>query len=301
MRRMDRVDRSGVAGAPPGLARRRSAAWCVPLIGIAAAATAQAQSERPTERLPRWEAGLGVAALRLPDYRGADESQNYLLPLPYFVYRGEFLQADRDGLRAQLFDTRRVELDLSLNASVPVNSEDNQVRAGMPDLRTTVEIGPVLKLRLAEDADWTVELRLPVRRALTWRDGVRDVGTVFFPHLSLDRKFALAGRRWNLGALVGAQFADRNYHDYFYSVDPQFATAQRPAYAASGGFGGWQALLSTSVTFDRAWVGAFVRYDRLDGATFEDSPLLRRRSNIAFGVGVSYILARSATLVSWPR
>ena len=50
---------------------------------------------------PLWELGVGVAGLRLPDYRGSDQSRGYVLPLPYIVYRGTWLKADRDGARAR--------------------------------------------------------------------------------------------------------------------------------------------------------------------------------------------------------
>ena len=54
-------------------------------------AASEAVPEGEADRLvprPLWELGLGVAALRLPDYRGSDQSSTYLLPLPYVVYRG---------------------------------------------------------------------------------------------------------------------------------------------------------------------------------------------------------------------
>ena len=41
--------------------------------------------------LPLWELGLGAYALRLPDYRGSDQSRGYLYPLPYLRYRGKLL------------------------------------------------------------------------------------------------------------------------------------------------------------------------------------------------------------------
>ena len=54
---------------------------------------------------PLWELGIGAAAVRLPDYRGSDQAHSYLLPLPYVVYRGKILRADRDGARALLLET----------------------------------------------------------------------------------------------------------------------------------------------------------------------------------------------------
>jgi len=102
---------------------------------------------------------------------------------------------------------------------------------------------------------------------------------------------------WHFGAAVGPLFADRRYNDYYYTVDPQFATAQRPAYQAPAGFDGMQVLLSTSRRFKNWWVGAFVRYQSLDGAVVRDSPLVRQRYALAGGFGVAWIFARSGTLV----
>ena len=45
--------------------------------------------------MPLWEVGAGVAALSFPAYRGSDKVHNFLMPVPYFVYHGDFLKADR--------------------------------------------------------------------------------------------------------------------------------------------------------------------------------------------------------------
>ena len=42
--------------------------------------------------VPLWEAGAGVAVIDFSDYRGSDERNTYVLPVPYFVYRGKFLK-----------------------------------------------------------------------------------------------------------------------------------------------------------------------------------------------------------------
>lgn len=284
----------------PGSFRMRVCAF---LAGCCAAGPVLGQAN--TEMLPLWEVGGGLAYAHLPDYRGADEAHNYALPFPLLIYRGEFLKSDREGLRALFFDSRYVELDFSAGATVPVRSERNRTRAGMPDLRPTLELGPALKFHLAHlgeaapgKRDLELDLRVPVRRAFTWRDGPRDVGTLAFPHLALDRKVNFAGARWNLGVVAGGYFADRRYNDYFYGVAPEFATATRPAYRGRSGFSGWQSILALSATYSRrTWVGAFVKADWLKGATFEDSPLVRRRTNLSFGFGVSHIFARSEHLV----
>ncbi len=277
------------------------------LAGFLAAGSAWAQG---TEMLPLWEVGAGLAYARLPDYRGSDEAHNYLLPFPYLIYRGKFLKSDREGVRAQFIDSRYVEVELSAGATVPVRSKSNRAREGMPDLRPTVELGPSMKIHLAHigeqavgDRDLEFDLRLPVRRAITWFDGgPRDVGTLAFPHLALDNKINMLASRWNLGVVAGGYFADRRYNDYFYGVKPEFATADRPAYQGRGGFSGWQAIVAFSTTYHKhTWVGSFIKADWLNGATFEDSPLVRRKHNLSFGLGVGHIFGKSETLVEVAR
>lgn len=247
---------------------------------------------------PLWELGLGVAGLRLPDYLGSDQSRYYVLPLPYVVYRGTWLKADRDGARALLFNSQRIKLDVSVAASTPTRSNHNDAREGMPDLKGTFEVGPNLNVTLASSANdrWKLDLRLPVRAAVTVASSPRFVGTTFSPNLNLD--VGGIGGGWNLGMLTGPVFADRKFHAYYYGVDAAYATADRPAYQAHGGYAGWRAVAATSRRFGNMWVGGFVRYDNLRGAAFDDSPLVRRTSAVTFGFGVSWILATSSELVS---
>ena len=255
---------------------------------------------------PLWELGLGVAGLRLPDYLGSDQSRGYLLPLPYVVYRGTWLKADRDGARALLFNSQRVKVDVSVAASTPTRSDRNAARDGMPNLSGTFELGPNLNITLARSATgssaggstgrWKLDLRLPVRAAVTLQRSPRFVGATFSPNLNLD--VGGLGGGWNLGMLAGPVFADRKFHSYYYGVDSAYATASRPAYQAHGGYAGWRAVAATSRRFGNAWVGAFARYDNLSGAAFDDSPLVRRKSAVTFGFGVSWILATSSTLVT---
>jgi outer membrane scaffolding protein for murein synthesis (MipA/OmpV family) len=252
---------------------------------------------KPTSQKPLWELGVGVAGLSVPDYRGSDQRHGYLLPVPYFVYRGTFLKADRDGARALLFDTDRVKVDVSLAASTPSHSSDNTARQGMPDLPAVVEIGPNLNVTLAASRaeHWKLDLRVPVRGAVTVQRSPEFIGYTFSPNLNLD----LAGvAGWDLGLLTGPLFADRKYNAHFYGVDPVYATPDRPAYQAHGGYGGWQLLGAASRRFGNMWVGGFVRYDTLHGAAFDDSPLVRRQSAVSFGFGVSWILKTSSELVT---
>jgi outer membrane protein len=221
----------------------------------------------------------------------------YVLPLPFVAYRGRFLRADRDGARAILFAGRQVLIDLSLSASVPSESKNNDARRGMPDLPGSFEIGPNLNVELWRSGDraFKLDLRLPLRQAITLQGRPRPIGITFSPNVNLDIS-GVAGA-WNLGLLTGPVFATRRHHEHFYSVAPEFATATRPAYDAPGGYGGWRAIAAVSRRLGNAWLGGFVRYDQLQGASFAQSPLMRSESNFTAGFGISWIFATSSQRV----
>ena len=95
-------------------------------------------------------------------------------------------------------------------------------------------------------------------------------------------------------------FADRRYNQYFYSVAPQYATAARPEYQAAGGYAGTQSLAALSKRFPKFWVGAYMRFDSLDGAAFVDSPLVQRRTYWSGGFGFAWMIGQSSRLVHVP-
>ncbi len=249
---------------------------------------------------PLWEAGLGVAVIDFPDYRGADERHSYALPLPYLIYRGEVLQSDRDGARGLFLKTERYDLDISLNGSIPVDSSDNAARSGMPDLDPTLEIGPklVVKLLRSRDGGVQVGLTLPVRTVVaTDFSHTRNVGWVFEPRVDVDFRHTWLGEGWNAGVTFGPLYGDKRYHNYFFGVAPEFATAQRAAYAADGGYAGLRFLGALSRRFPSFWVGAFVRADTLAGSVVAASPLIRQKESYAAGFAVTWPLGRSTRSV----
>jgi outer membrane scaffolding protein for murein synthesis (MipA/OmpV family) len=250
---------------------------------------------------PLWEFGMGATGLRIPDYRGSDHNSYYLLPIPYFVYRGDKVRVDRQGPRAKVFESPRLELDFSALVSPPVDSSKNHARQGMPDLDPTVELGPQINLIVARDEvkDWRFDLRLPVRAVVaTDIKRSRGAGYTVFPHAYYSGHPELLGARWNLGLTTGLLFASRDYHDYFYTVAPQFATAERPAYQAPGGYSGAVVSGSLGRRFGKLWAGGFVRYDNLRGAAFEPSPLVRQTNSVIAGVAFAWVFAESAERVA---
>jgi len=246
---------------------------------------------------PLWELGLGVAGVRFPDYRGSDESNFFALPLPYIAYRGTLLRADSDGARAILFAGKRVTIDVSVSASVPTRSKNNDARQDMPDLAGTFEIGPNVNVELWESADkrMKVEFRMPLRQAITLERHPRSAGLTLSPNVNLDLREFIGG--WKLGMLIGPLFGNRRQHQYFYGVAPEFATPTRPAYDAPGGYAGWRAIAAMSRRFGNLYVGGFVRHDDLHGARYAPSPLVRSDRAFTAGFGMSWIFAASSQRV----
>jgi outer membrane scaffolding protein for murein synthesis (MipA/OmpV family) len=272
-------------------------------LSIAAVAAAIAapmpRTARPAE-LPLWEAGAGVAVISFPEYRGSDQRRTFVLPVPYLVYRGEYLKADRNSVRGQFLKNDRVELSVSVNGSIPVDSTDNAARKGMPDLDPTLELGPNLLLTILRKADRSLEIgvRMPARTVIaTDFSHTHNVGWVFQPQINIDFRDTWLGEGWNVGFAAGPLYADRRYHNYFYGVAPAFATPQRPAFNAAGGYAGSQILGAVSKRFPSFWVGAFARWDTLAGAVFEASPLVRQKDSFAAGFAIAWILGKSQKTV----
>jgi MipA family protein len=243
---------------------------------------------------PTTELGIGLATIYFPAYRGSDQSSNLTLPFPYLEYRGDFFKADREGVRGSLFNSERAELSVSVSGSPPTKSEGIERRRGMPDLKPSIEIGPQLNVLLTSPQDKKValRLRLPLRQGFALTSGLKDVGLTFSPNLNLDIADPLGWPGANFGVIIGPIFTSKKQNSYFYTVDPVYATANRPAYQAGSGYAGSQFLLSISKRTGDVWAGAYVRYDYLKGASFEDSPLVATQRYVTAGVAVGYIFAK---------
>lgn len=266
---------------------------------VVAFASAAVACAAHAEQKPLWEAGAGVGALVLPDYRGSDESRAYVLPFPYVIYRGDFFKADREGVRAEFLDTDRIRFEFAFGASQPVRSSSNKAREGMPDLKGSFEVGPSLSINLLRSADRAsrLDLRIPVSTGVTLGGGFQGIGWQTSPRLNLDLADVAGFSGWNLGVAAGPIFQSRKRDAYFYDVASDYVRPDRPAYRSSGGYAGSQVLMALSKRYERIWVGGYLRADTLKGASFDDSPLVRRHSAFSAGIGMAYVFGQSSQMV----
>jgi outer membrane protein len=276
-------------GHQPWVALWLSACLCVPWPAHA-------------EHLPLWEMGVGVGSLHTPHYRGSESEADVVLPFPYIVYRGTFLKIDReDGIRGKLFANDGVRVDLSLAGNVPVPDTDEGARSGMDALDPLVEVGAELIIDLwsARERDHGFSFNVPLRLVYSVGDPLLEFqGVTLSPYLNYKIRQEDQGVLWRYSASVGPVFANSRYHDYFYQVNPEFVTSEREEYHADSGYGGSRITLSVRRHTQEFMIGAFARYDNLDGAVFEDSPLVETGDYFIFGVVFGWILGSSDETVA---
>jgi outer membrane scaffolding protein for murein synthesis (MipA/OmpV family) len=249
---------------------------------ISLAADTRDEERDPT--LPRWELGLGLVGARLADYRGSSHGRTFLLPTPYGIYRGDVLKLDRDQTRLRLFESATFSVDWSAALSFPVDSDESPLRQGMQDLQPTLEWGPQARLDL--DEHWT--LRTRVHLASTWEEGrLSERGIIVTPSLGWETGL---GDHFTLDARLSAPFANQRNLEYYYGVGDGDVAPERPAYAAEGGFAGWDTQVSLSRRTRTSWYGVFLRNHWLQGAVMEDSPLIDDKSTWSAGIGVAWLL-----------
>ncbi len=245
---------------------------------------------------PLWEIGLTAGGAWVPDYPAADENHTIGLALPYAMYRGNIFRAGDDGIaRGRFLRTPRFEFDVSLAASFPTDSDQNDARRGMPDLDFLLEAGPRFKIRLFNPtAKSNLSLRLALRPVISVslsRIGYR--GIVLSPRLVYTHtNWFKTGTRFT--ARLGPFFATDPFMDYFYEVEPRFATPNRPVCNAKGGYLGSKLTLSARLPLtNRVRIFGAVQVGYYAGATKKDSPLFRDQVNVGVGLGMIWSIFQS--------
>jgi MipA family protein len=274
-----------------------------PPLGLGAAAwlalsvaAAQAQ-EAPRPAQPLWELGVVGLGSSQQAYPGAAARTGRGLVLPYAVYRGQFWRLDRDTVGLRALRTPTFELDIGFAGSFGTHSDEVPARSGMPDLGTLVEFGPRVKWHLgAGPAGSRLRAEAALRGVLDLSDGLAYRGLAFEPRLVLENR---SRSGWNHSASLGLVAGNRRLGDTLYGVAPEFATGNRPAYAAESGLVAWRLGLTASKSLNRDWLlFGFARLDSVAGAGNRASPLVEQRSGATVGMGLSYTWARSSTLVT---
>jgi len=276
---------------------------------LAIAGASGARAEDATGDKPLWEMAVAGYGVYGPAYPGSAQNQFDFLPLPFPMYRGKFLRIGEDNekpIRGRLFRSDKIKLDLDMDLNFGSDSQDIDARRGMPDLDPLVELGPQLELKFlgtpGVGGGWFLALQA---RGAVSLDGLAPSwrGMAFSPELRYVRDLGRAGSRLKLR--LTPTFATEPYMDYYYSVDPAYATLQRPAYQARSGYLGSTLGLGLAFPVNAKFeLRTGVRLGFLQGARNADSPLFTDENTQSFYAAFLYKFwasKRRAQAEDWER
>lgn len=250
---------------------------------------------------PLWEVGVTLGFARIPLYRGCEEYSVYGMPLPYFIYRGERFESDKEGLKGIFVRTKHFETAFSVFGNPPVY-EHTAARDDMPKLDPLVEFGPAAKWFF-----W----RLTTKDQLYLMGAARGVvsagvldgvdleyeGLHGAVSLNYNNNLFLGRDDMTAGMTLAADFGDRGYSRYYYDVSPQYATPDRREYEADAGYMGCSVSANVVKHWSRKFkTGAYVRWDNCDGTAYANSPLVDTHNNYVLACAFIYEIGRSKKL-----
>jgi outer membrane scaffolding protein for murein synthesis (MipA/OmpV family) len=265
---------------------------CPALFFVSSASVLAGEIKKNDDENVEWALGLGLGVFEYNLYPGSKATNRLILPAPYFTYLSSRFEIDR-GIKSFIYHSNIIVIDISADFLLPVDSDDTEVRKGMPDLDFMLQAGPSLEFKLNDKNKNYFEARfeIPLRLAFTTSfSSVENIGYLIEPRFSFDHqrssKTGLSHK-----ATMGLKFATQDFHAYYYDVAPEFATAMRPEYNSDAGYGG--SFFNYRVTYKTGglvyWM--FLRYQSLRGAEFEDSPLVEKLDYSLIGFGFSWIFA----------
>ena len=247
---------------------------------------------------PLWEIGVGAGSVYQPYYVGTKQSRNVFFPVPIPIYRGDVFKSDDDGVRAEIIKDKRFRLNLSAGFNLAVDSDEVDLREGLDDIDHQFQIGPTLELTISKAQGYKWWLNFPLRASVSiGGNGLDGSGFTVSPSVNFARDFQVFNTVWTAKTSLEAQFGTSKYHDIYYSISEEFASDIRPAFNSGGGYSGSNLLLSfRSNNYKRLWLW-FVRYENIDGAKFDDSPLVETNYGVSLGLIYSRYLFKSKRTV----
>jgi MipA family protein len=255
-------------------------------------------------KYPLWEFGLFHAEARFPHYRGSDEHQWYVLPLPDVVYREDTLQPNHEGLRGIFYDGEYIESSVSLQGNLSV-SRDSEVREEMPQLDPIFEIGPAIRYHiLGRHPTDSLFLKITLQAAYSLNfdhaagiryEGFRSGLNLIYFNKSFFEKYGLS-----YGLNAGIDFSNSKLHSYFYDVSYDHIGREKHFYESDSGYSGFSVAgaLQKQLT-EKLVCGIYSRLDNISGTMFDDSHLLQKDNTFIFGAALIWRIDDSKKLVSW--
>ena len=118
-------------------------------------------------------------------------------------------------------------------------------------------------------------------------------GYIFQPELAFHGENIFSDNS-SLKLTFSPLFATDKMQQYFYQVDDEYSTLDRPSYHAKGGYLGTEIAMINRFNIRRdLMVFVSTKAGFYHGASNDDSPLFEKEFNYAIGVGVKWVLFQS--------
>jgi len=237
----------------------------------------------------KWELGIGAGHLTTNAYVGSSEQTALTTPVPFIKLQTDWFDLSEGSLKMKWFEGTPFRLSFNFDLGLPVESKDIKVREGMADLASVLQVGPLLSYELKSKSVLSWKIELPLLFAFAMDDSLKETGWTFTPRVAMRYLVKKGKAPIDLELSLGPVYGAKKYHQYYYSVNQADVMANRSAYDAKGGYAGYRLNMSLTKRIDHLWLGAYMRYQNLDGAEFSDSPLVEQKDYWLVTFAVSYI------------
>lgn len=181
--------------------------------------------DRQTETvMPRQKNMYGIGIGIMPKTSGSEDFRAIVLPVINANYGERFYV---NGLQAGVWllesGDKRIRLGMSADARFGWDADDSSRTKGMHDRDFSVDVGPVLRWQTAYgtlNAQWGFDAGSASKG--------QNIQLQFIRSLYRSEKFRING-------LVGIQWNDKKFNDYYYGVDADEVRPGRPIYQADAG------------------------------------------------------------------
>jgi outer membrane scaffolding protein for murein synthesis (MipA/OmpV family) len=227
--------------------------------------------------------GIGMSYINIPEYIGAKNTTQYVLPYPYIYYSSKKITIEKNSLFKHIYNSKKFKIDMSFSGTVPVKSTIDSLRYGMEDLDLTLEAGPNFIYKYIRIKNINIDFNLPIRGAFAIGNSIDTIGYLYNPNIS----FRYYKYQLEFEAQIGVSYANKDYYNYFYEVTQKDRTSNREIYSSKSGFGGYKSSIGFSYLTKHMFYGGFIRYYDLKNAVFKDSSLVNSNhaTFVAFKIG----------------
>jgi len=239
-----------------------------------------------------WKLGAGIGNITANSYPGSSETETATSPIPYLKVKTEWFDIDREGLHTNWFKDTSFRVDFTFDLGLPVDSENNSLRANMDDLDPVGLIGPMLIYQLKDSETIKWQLQLPLAYAYAFDDlDAHSIGWSINPRVYFNYLIKNSGYPIDLSVSLGPVYSSAQFHQYYYSVDADDVMVGRDEYQTEEGNAGYRFNFSVTQRVDSYWLGLYLRYQNISGAVFVDSPLVNENDYWFVAVGASWLFA----------